>query len=63
MRTILIDGKRYDWHQIRQLRRQQILESRRIQQLTLFEMVDDTRPSSQKTADGRYSQPLLFEPQ
>jgi hypothetical protein len=61
MRTILIDGKVYEWKTIRDLRRAQIQEARRIQQLTLFELVNDNRPVSQQTASGRFEQPLLFE--
>jgi hypothetical protein len=51
MRHILIDGIRYEWKEIRRLRRQ----------LVLFEMKDDRRPASQKTAGGRFSEPTLFK--
>jgi hypothetical protein len=61
MRTIVIDGKQYDWKTIRQMRRDQINEARRQKQLTLFELQEDHRPASQRSADGRYSEPLLFE--
>jgi hypothetical protein len=37
--------------------------ARKQTQLTLFEMKHDTRPETQRSADGRYSQPLLFESQ
>ena len=58
----LPNGERMEWKLLRQLRRQQIQEARRMQQLTLFELVDDTRPSTQRTASDRYEQPLLFDP-
>lgn len=61
MRTIEIDGKRYDWRHIRELRRQQVAAEQRSTQLTLFDLREDSRPVSQKTADGRYTEPLLFE--
>jgi hypothetical protein len=61
MKTIVIDGKVYDWKAIRELRRAQINEARRIQQLPLFELKQDCRPLSQKTADGRFTEPLLFK--
>lgn len=60
MKTIEIDGKRYVWRDILRLRREQQKADRQPQP-TLFELQTDTRPASQKTADGRYSEPLLFE--
>ena len=57
---IEIDGKRYAWRDILKLRKEQ-REKARNAQMTLFEMKDDSRPSSQKTAEGRFTQPLLFE--
>jgi hypothetical protein len=57
---IEIDGKRYAWRDIVKLRKAQRDEGRD-KQMTLFEMKDDSRPSSQKTAEGRFTQPLLFE--
>ena len=30
-------------------------------QLTLFELQTDSRPASQLSADGRYSEPTLFK--
>jgi len=61
MRYIEIDGVRHEWRKIRELRRRQILEARRISQLTLFELKDDSRPPSQCTASGRFEEPLLFD--
>jgi len=37
------------------------MHATRKQQLALFEMRDDLRPASQKTADGRLSEPTLFK--
>jgi hypothetical protein len=40
MRTIVIDGRQYDWSEIRRLRREQIQTARK-PQLTLFDLKDD----------------------
>lgn len=61
MRTIVLDGKVWQWKEVRRLRRLQIAEARRKTQLQLFELRDDTRPPSQKTVRGRYESPLLFK--
>jgi hypothetical protein len=60
-RAIAIDGKRYLWRDILELRRQQIKECRPAEQPVLFELIADSRPRSQHTAAGRYSEPLLFD--
>jgi hypothetical protein len=60
MRTIIIDGKRYEWKEIRRLRREQIQANRK-HQASLFELRQDARPRSQRSAEGRYSEPLLFK--
>ncbi|MHB8885985.1 MAG: hypothetical protein ACYC5H_13090 [Methylovirgula sp.] len=60
MRYIVIGGVRYEWKEILRLRREQIRATRK-QQLALFEMKDDRRPPSQKTADGRFTEPTLFK--
>lgn len=60
MRYIVIGGARYEWKEILRLRREQIRATRK-QQLVLFEMKDDRRPPSQKTADGRFCEPTLFQ--
>jgi hypothetical protein len=60
MRYIVIGGVRYEWKEIRRLRREQIQATHK-RQLVLFEMKDDRRPASQKTADGRFSEPPLFK--
>lgn len=58
---ITIDGKRFLWRDILELRRQQIEASRRVAQPVLFELAEDYRPPSQRRAAGRYAEPLLFE--
>ena len=60
MRYIVIEGKRYAWKEILRLRREQIQATHK-RQLVLFEMKEDRRPASQKTADGRFSEPPLFK--
>jgi hypothetical protein len=44
LRHIEIDGKRYLWRDIRQLRREQKKAVARAMQPTLFELKDDRRP-------------------
>jgi hypothetical protein len=56
-----IDGKRYRWRDILEARRVQLAAERREQQPALFELIDDCRPASQRSAAGRYSEPMLFE--
>ena len=60
MRTVEVDGKRYLWRDLLKLRREQ-KKAQRHAQLTLFELKEDSRPEAQRSADGRYSQPLLFK--
>jgi hypothetical protein len=60
MKTIEIGGKVYDWKAVRQMRREQIQAARKQRQPTLFELEEDSRPPSQKKADGRYQEPTLF---
>jgi hypothetical protein len=58
-RYIVIDGKRHAWRDILALRREQ----RRLppSQATPFELRDDARPPTERTAAGRYLEPTLFE--
>jgi hypothetical protein len=61
--TILIDGRAYSWTEICELRRRQ-LEARKAsqgRQLALFELKDDSRPASERTASGRYLEPSLLD--
>ena len=59
-RFIDIDGKRYLWRDLLQLRREQRQAHVRAQQPVLFELKDDHRPSAERTAAGRYREPSLF---
>jgi hypothetical protein len=59
LKSIVIDGKRYLWREILQLRREQRKAARK-PQLTLFELKEDSRPASQRTAEGRFTEPMLF---
>jgi hypothetical protein len=62
MCTVEIGGKRYLWRDLLKLRREQKKVLRHAQ-LTLFERKEDRRPETQRSAEGRYSQPLLFKTQ
>ena len=60
----IIDGKRYRWKDILELRRAQLaaLDAAQARQPALFGMLhDDRRPTAERTATGRYLQPGLFE--
>lgn len=57
---IVIDGKRIAWRDLLKLRREQRRAAQTVQPV-LFELKDDTRPKSQQTANGRFSEPTLFE--
>lgn len=57
--SIVIDGKRYLWRDILKLRREQRKAARQ-HQLTLFELKDDSRPATQRTPEGRFTEPTLF---
>jgi hypothetical protein len=59
MRTIIIEGNVYQRKEIRRLRREQIQAARKLQP-TLFELRTDARPASQRTANGRFTEPTLF---
>jgi len=59
---LIVEGHAYSWQQLCALRRQQ-LEARRAAsgtQPTLFELKEDCRPASQRTAAGRYLEPTLL---
>lgn len=51
---LVIDGKRYLWRDILKLRREQRKAARQ-RQMALFELKDDSRPASQRTADCRFT--------
>ena len=56
-----IDGKRYLWRDIVQMRREQKKAHAVAQQPALFELKLDCRPTSEQTAAGRYREPSLFD--
>jgi hypothetical protein len=57
---IEIDGKRFVWRDILQRRREQRMAASKIEQPALFEIKEDCRPVSERTASGRYREPSLF---
>jgi hypothetical protein len=61
--TIIIDGRCYSWQQLCALRRQQLEAWRAAQgrQLALFELKQDSRPKSERRANGRYQEPTMLE--
>ena len=59
-RFIEIDGKRYLWRDIIKLRQEQRAAARRGEQPALFELHEDCRPATERTAAGRYLEPSLF---
>jgi len=60
-RFIVIDGKRHLWRDILELRRAQLARLREERQPPLFPLIEDARPKVQRTAAGRYLEPLLFD--
>jgi hypothetical protein len=59
-RFIEIEGKRYLWRDIVQLRRSQVQAAALPDQPALFELETDYRPEQERTAAGRYNEPTLF---
>ena len=55
-----IDGAGIAVPKILKLRREQRKAARQPQS-TLFELKNDCRPASQRTAEGRLTEPMLFE--
>jgi hypothetical protein len=55
-----VDGKRFLWRELVQRRREQVAAAARVEQPVLFEMKEDSRPASERTAAGRYTEPSLF---
>jgi hypothetical protein len=59
-RFIEIDGKRHLWRDIVKLRQEQRRAAAKAEQPPLFELREDCRPATERTAAGRYLEPLLF---
>jgi hypothetical protein len=59
--TILIGGQAYSWQEICELRRRQLeaWRAEQCRQLTLFELKQGCRPAAERTAEGRYREPIL----
>ena len=57
---IEIDGRRFLWRELLQRRREQLAAAAKCEQPVLFEMKEDSRPASARTAAGRYAEPTLF---
>jgi hypothetical protein len=60
LKFIEIDGKRYLWRDVLQLRREQRTAYARAEQPALFELRVNRRSEQQRTAAGRYREPSLF---
>lgn len=60
--TFILDGHAYSWRRVCELRRQQLAERRKVEgmQAVLFELHEDHRPASERTAAGRYREPSLL---
>ena len=59
-RFIDIDGKRYLWRDLLRWRQEQREAARQGEQPALFELREDSRPITERTAAGRYLEPSLF---
>jgi hypothetical protein len=61
--VFMIDGRAYSWRQLCELRRQQLEARRKAEgaQRALFDLREDHRPPSQRTAARRFSQPGLLD--
>jgi hypothetical protein len=60
--TLIVEGRAYSWKRLCELRRAQ-LEARiaaQGRQPALFDLHEDCRPASQRTAAGRYGEPSLL---
>jgi hypothetical protein len=57
---IEIEGRRYLWREIVRLRQEQRRAAAKAQQPPLFELREDVRPATDRTARGRYLEPSLF---
>jgi len=61
LKFIEIDGRRYLWSDILELRRQQRRAYRKAEQPALFELKHDCRPATERTGTQRFYEPSLFE--
>ena len=56
-----LDGRRYRWRDLVELRRKQLAQWREARQPALFEIHIDHRPKHQQSAGDRYLEPGLFD--
>ncbi len=59
-RFIVIDGERHLWRDILKLRKEQVQAAANARQPALFPLIEDSRPTAERTAAGRYLEPSLF---
>ena len=61
--NIIIEGRAYRWRDILDMRRQQVSawKAARPDQPVLFPLIEDSRPKSDRTAVGQYSEPSLLD--
>jgi hypothetical protein len=60
--TLIVDGHAFSWQRLVELRRVQLeaWRAERRRQPTLFELKDDSRPPSERTASGRHAEPTFL---
>jgi hypothetical protein len=58
---LLVDGRAFSWKHLCTLRRAQMEAewAARMTQPPMFELTEDHRPFAERTAAGRYQEPLL----
>jgi hypothetical protein len=61
LKYVTIDGKRHLWADVLKARREQAKAAKQPPQEALFELREDRRPSTQRTASDRYENPTLFK--
>jgi hypothetical protein len=59
-RFIEIEGKRFLWRDLVKLRQEQRRAAAEARQLALFELREDCRPATERSAASRYLEPSLF---
>jgi hypothetical protein len=55
-----LDGRRYAWRDLLQRRKEQLQAAAKAAQPALFELREDCRPATERTARGRFLEPSLF---
>jgi hypothetical protein len=54
------NGMFVPWRELLQRRKAQLAKAAKAEQPTLFPIKEDHKPASERTAAGRYREPLLF---